>query len=171
MFALQALSDARFPIIVVGLNGSAVVGASLAGGTDRGYLLEGRDRRLGWLEQRMTSMSALRERMIADMTSAGLAASTKAVYIQGVRALAAYYRRSPDQLSEGEVRSCICCICVMSAVRRATLPAASWRHPVFLCPHARPRLVAVLKKEFVRASASVCPMSCRTPRLARSLAA
>ena len=50
-------------------------------------------------------MSELCERMIADMTSVGLAASTKAVYIQGVRVLAAYYRRSPDQLSEGEVRS------------------------------------------------------------------
>jgi hypothetical protein len=43
--------------------------------------------------------------MIADMTSAGLAPSTKAVYIQGVRGLAAHYRRSPDQLNEGEVRS------------------------------------------------------------------
>src|SRR5688572_17161524 len=44
-------------------------------------------------------------RMIEDMTTAGLAASTKAVYIQGVRGLAAYYGRSPDQLSEAEVRS------------------------------------------------------------------
>lgn len=50
-------------------------------------------------------MTELRQRMIADMTSAGLAPSTKAVYIQGVRALAAYYRRSPDQLCEAEVRS------------------------------------------------------------------
>jgi integrase len=60
-------------------------------------------------------MTELRQRMIADMTSAGLAPSTKAVYIQGVRALAAYYRRSPDQLCEAEVR---CCICAMSVVWR-----------------------------------------------------
>src|SRR5215510_3437539 len=53
----------------------------------------------------MTSMSELRENMIADMTAAGLSASTKEVYVQGVRGLAAYYRRSPDQLTEGEVRS------------------------------------------------------------------
>ena len=50
-------------------------------------------------------MSKLRERMIADMTTAGFSASTKEVYVQGVRGLAAYYRRSPDQLTEGEVRS------------------------------------------------------------------
>ena len=50
-------------------------------------------------------MTELRQRMIADMTSAGLAPSTKAVYLRGVRSLAAFYRRSPDQLSEAEVRS------------------------------------------------------------------
>ena len=49
-------------------------------------------------------MTPLRERMIEDMTLAGLAAGTQAVYIQAVRRLAAHYRRSPDQLSEEEVR-------------------------------------------------------------------
>ena len=53
-------------------------------------------------ERRMTSMSELRERMIADMTAASLSASTKEVYVRGVRGLAAYYRRSPDQLTEGD---------------------------------------------------------------------
>jgi len=48
----------------------------------------------------MTSMTDLRERMIADMTSAGLVPSTQERYIQAVRRLAAHYRRSPDQLSE-----------------------------------------------------------------------
>ena len=38
-------------------------------------------------------MTMLRERMVADMTAAGLSASTKALYVQGVRGLAAYYRR------------------------------------------------------------------------------
>ena len=47
----------------------------------------------------------LRGRMIADMRSAGLAASTQEVYLYGVRSLAAYYKRSPDKLSEEEVRS------------------------------------------------------------------
>jgi site-specific recombinase XerD len=50
-------------------------------------------------------MSPLRVRMIEDMTLAGLAAGTQKIYIQSVRRLAAHYRRSPDQLSEEEVRA------------------------------------------------------------------
>jgi site-specific recombinase XerD len=42
--------------------------------------------------------------MIEDMTLAGLALGTQKIYIQAVRRLAAHYRRSPDQLSEEEVR-------------------------------------------------------------------
>jgi hypothetical protein len=50
-------------------------------------------------------MSPLRTRMLEDMRLAGLSAGTQANYIQAVRKLAAHYRRSPDQLSEAEVRS------------------------------------------------------------------
>jgi hypothetical protein len=42
--------------------------------------------------------------MIEDMRTAGLAPGTQAIYIDGVRHLAAHYRRSPDELSEDEVR-------------------------------------------------------------------
>jgi len=49
-------------------------------------------------------MSPLRARMIEDMTLAGLALGTQQVYIQAVRRLAAHFRRSPDLLSEEEVR-------------------------------------------------------------------
>ena len=50
-------------------------------------------------------MSALRRRMIEDMTLAGLARRTQESYLYGVRGLAARYRRPPDQLTEEEVRS------------------------------------------------------------------
>ena len=43
--------------------------------------------------------------MIEDMKLAGLAAGTQTTYIDAVRKLAAHYRRSPDQLSEEEVRA------------------------------------------------------------------
>jgi Phage integrase, N-terminal SAM-like domain len=43
--------------------------------------------------------------MIQDMKLPGLAAATHAIYINAVRGLAAHYRRSPDQLSEEEVRA------------------------------------------------------------------
>ena len=52
-------------------------------------------------------MSPLRMRMIEDMKLAGLSPATQATYIDAVRKLAAHYRRSPDQLSEEEVRGYI----------------------------------------------------------------
>ena len=52
-------------------------------------------------------MSPLRERMIEDMTLAGLALGTRQAYTQAVRRLAVHCRRSPDQLSEEEVHSCL----------------------------------------------------------------
>ena len=45
-------------------------------------------------------MTPLRWKMIDDMQAAGLAAETQTVYLRAVAALAAHYRRAPDQLSE-----------------------------------------------------------------------
>src|SRR5271154_4546519 len=50
-------------------------------------------------------MTTLRSKMIEDMTLAGLAPGTQSNYIQAVRRLAGHYRRSPDELSEEEVRA------------------------------------------------------------------
>jgi len=50
-------------------------------------------------------MTPLRQRMIDDMQLAGFAERTRDVYIQAVRRLAAHYLRSPDLLSEEEVRA------------------------------------------------------------------
>jgi integrase/recombinase XerD len=52
-----------------------------------------------------TKMSPLRARMIDDMKLAGLAASTQASYVDAVVKLTAHYRRSPDLLTEAEVRA------------------------------------------------------------------
>jgi hypothetical protein len=43
--------------------------------------------------------------MIEDMTLAGLSPATQTAYIKAVRGLAARYHRSPDRVSEEEVRS------------------------------------------------------------------
>jgi len=50
-------------------------------------------------------MTPLRKRMIEDMRVAGLAAGTQTNYLHAVRALAAYYMRSPDELTEEQVRN------------------------------------------------------------------
>jgi hypothetical protein len=49
-------------------------------------------------------VTPLRQRMIEDMRLPGLSARTQQVYIDGVRGLAAHYKRSPDRLTEEEVR-------------------------------------------------------------------
>jgi len=50
-------------------------------------------------------MSPLRKRMIQDMELAGFAAKTQSSYIRAVEGLTRYYMRSPDQLSEEEIRA------------------------------------------------------------------
>ena len=62
-------------------------------------------------------MSPLRTRMIEDMTLAGLALGTQRVYTHAVRQLSAHYRRSPDQLSEEEVRGYLLDLCRRGAAR------------------------------------------------------
>lgn len=49
--------------------------------------------------------SPLRQRMIEDMQLNGLSPKTQERYIFGVQNLARYYKRSPDKISEEEVRS------------------------------------------------------------------
>ncbi len=116
-------------------------------------------------------MTPLRKRMIEDMVSAGLAPSTQAAYIQAVRGLAAYYRRSPDLLGEAEVRSYLLYL-------RDQRGAA---HGTFQPYHAGIRFLFVqtldhewplfLKKESARQSVRVCRVSCLMPRPGLSLAA
>ena len=50
-------------------------------------------------------ISPLRQRMIEDMQLRGLSANTQDRYIKGVKKLACYYNRSPEKISEEEVRS------------------------------------------------------------------
>ena len=49
-------------------------------------------------------MRPLRQRFIEDMGIRNLAESTQKSYVSAMRKLAGYYRRSPDELSEEEVR-------------------------------------------------------------------
>jgi integrase/recombinase XerD len=49
-------------------------------------------------------MTALRERMIEDMRLRGFSPHTERAYLQAVHGLAKYYHKSPDQVSEEELR-------------------------------------------------------------------
>ncbi len=52
-------------------------------------------------------MSELRKRMTKDLKLAGLSSGTQREYLRAVKQLAAYYMRSPDQLSESQVEDYI----------------------------------------------------------------
>ncbi len=49
-------------------------------------------------------MTELRKRMIEDMQLAGLSPGTQDAYVRVVRQLAGHFRRSPDRLTERQVR-------------------------------------------------------------------
>jgi hypothetical protein len=88
----------------VGLNGFAVEGVVVQDCV-LGYLVGAGTEVLAFEPERRTTMTPLRQRMIDDMRLAGFAERTRDVYIQAVRRLAAHYKRSPDVLSEEEVRA------------------------------------------------------------------
>ena len=91
-------------------------------------------------------MSPLRARMIEDMTLAGLAVGTQKLYAQAVHRLAAHYRRSPDQLSEEEVRGYLLGL-RQRGVARGTFKTSQLRPSLLLSPHTRPGLGAVRGKK------------------------
>jgi integrase/recombinase XerD len=47
----------------------------------------------------------LRARMIQDMEFRGLSVTTQRTYVEAIRALAGYYHKSPDQITEEELRA------------------------------------------------------------------
>ena len=49
-------------------------------------------------------MTTLRRRMLEDLQRRGLAPKTQQCYLEAVKHLAQDYRRSPDQVSAGEIR-------------------------------------------------------------------
>ncbi len=50
-------------------------------------------------------MAKLREQMIQDMTLRGLSASTHRTYLQAVSQMAQHYGRSPDRISNRDVKA------------------------------------------------------------------
>ena len=116
-------------------------------------------------------MTPLRQRMIDDMVSAGLAANTQAAYIRAVRGLAKHYRRSPDELSEAQVRSYLLSLRDERGVAHGTFQPYH-AGIQFLYVRTLDRDWAMFsKKDFAHPSAGACPAFCRMPRHALSSAA
>lgn len=110
-------------------------------------------------------MTPLRQKMIEDMQLRGLSPRTQAAYVQVVRQLADYYGRSPDQLSEAELRryflylknekqvsrsSCTQALCGVKFLYQHTLQR-EWAILEFIRPPQAHKLPVVLTPEEVRA--------------------
>jgi integrase/recombinase XerD len=65
-------------------------------------------------------MTALRQRMIEDMQLRGLSKHTRECYVRAVRKMAEYYAKSPDLLTEEQVRHYSTCIPSKGSGRRST---------------------------------------------------
>jgi site-specific recombinase XerD len=71
-------------------------------------------------------MSILRQKMIEDLQLRGLSERTQESYVQAVRQLAAHYHKSPDQISEEELRQYFLFLKNVKQVSRST-------HTIALC--------------------------------------
>lgn len=71
-------------------------------------------------------MSILRQKMIEDLQLRGLSKRTQESYVQAVRQLAAYYHKSPDLISEEELRRYFLYLVNVKRVSRST-------HTLALC--------------------------------------
>ena len=66
-------------------------------------------------------MSVIRQRMIEDMQLHGYAAKTQEAYVGAVRGLAKYYKRSPEDITQEEVRAYFLWLVKERGVARSTL--------------------------------------------------
>ena len=69
-------------------------------------------------------MTALRQKMIEDMQLHGFSERTQDSYLRAVRQLAAYFNKSPDQISEEELRQYFLYLKNVKKASRSTITLA-----------------------------------------------
>lgn len=69
-------------------------------------------------------MSALRIRFVQDLQLHGFSPKTQACYVGAVRGLAKFYNKSPDRVTEDELRGCFLHLTLERKVARATATIA-----------------------------------------------
>ena len=110
------------------------------------------------------AMSPLQQRMLEDMQLRGLSARTREAYARSVWQLAQYFHRSPDQLSEEELRQYFLYLPNEKQIARPTATIAlcgikffyeqtlkqAWPTLRFVQPAREWKLPVVLSREEVR---------------------
>ena len=107
-----------------------------------------------------SNVSVQRKRMIDDMTLAGLSEATQKLYIAAVRRLAARYKKSPDQLTEEEVRTHLLEL-RNSGVARGTFKTNHYGIRFYYCQSLNRDWALFGKKRFVSRSRNGCLSYCR----------
>lgn len=109
-------------------------------------------------------MTRLRQRMLEDMQLRGLSARTQGAYATAVRQLAEHYHRSPDQITEEDLRQYFLLLATEKQVARTTATIAlcgirfffthtlhrDWPTLQFVRPAPSTRLPTVLSRDEVR---------------------
>lgn len=109
-------------------------------------------------------MTPLRQRMIEDMQLRGFSARTQECYVAAVRRLAEHYRRSPDRITEEDLRQYFPYLANVKKVARATATIAlcgikffyehtlrrPWPTLRFIRPPREKKLPVVLSRDEVR---------------------
>jgi len=109
-------------------------------------------------------MTPLRQRMIEDMQLRGFSSRTQECYVAAVRQLAQHFHRSPDQLTEEDLRQYFLYLANEKQVARATATIAlcgikffyertlqrQWPTLRFVRPHREKKLPVILSREEVR---------------------
>jgi integrase len=109
-------------------------------------------------------MTELRKRMLQDLQLAGYSKRTQDLYLRAVRLLAQHYNKSPDQISEEELRgyflhvknvrkwsraACTIAICGIKFFYEKTL-GRLWTTFQLVRPHREKRLPVVLTREEIK---------------------
>lgn len=109
-------------------------------------------------------MTPLRQRMIENMQLRGLSARTQGAYVLAVRQLAEHYHRSPDQITEEDLRQYFLYLANEKRIARATATIAlcgirfffthtlqrEWTTLQFIRPRRERELPVVLSRDEVR---------------------
>jgi len=112
-------------------------------------------------------MTPLRKRMTEEMRVAGFAAGTQVNYLHAVRALAAYYMRSPDELGEKEVRDYLLHLRDERGVALGTFKTNHSGIQFLYCRTLECTWPLFSKKESAHRKNGVCPTFSRTLRSER----
>jgi site-specific recombinase XerD len=118
----------------------------------------------GRLPREEIVMTRLRQRMLEDMQLRGLSARTQGCYVAAVRQLAEHYHRSPDRITEEELRQYFLFLANQKQVARATATIAlcgirfffahtlhrEWTTRRFVRPARERTLPVVLSRDEVR---------------------